>query len=158
MNMMEATKVCLSKYFQFSGRARRAEYWWFYFVTVIVSIVLGFVDGVMSLAPNGLTVLSTIWSLVTLIPSMAAGSRRLHDTDRSGWWQLLWVFPMVALLMPFVFLSIRSGNEGLLIVALIVFVVAAIVLLVWLATKGTQGPNRFGADPLRSHDVGEVFA
>jgi uncharacterized membrane protein YhaH (DUF805 family) len=93
MNMMEATKACFSKYFTMSGRARRAEYWWFYLFVVIVSVVLGIVDALLfpsgavtfgeAIAETG--ILSTIWSLGTLIPSFTASVRRLHDTDRSGW-------------------------------------------------------------------------
>jgi uncharacterized membrane protein YhaH (DUF805 family) len=129
MNMMEATKTCFSKYFTMSGRARRAEYWWFYLFVVIVSVVLGIVDALGdTLTETG--ILSTVWSLATLIPSFTASVRRLHDTDRSGWWQLLWLIPIIGW----------------------------IILLVWMCSKGTEGPNRFGADPLRPHNVGEVFA
>lgn len=138
MNMMEATKACFSKYFRMSGRARRAEYWWFYLFVVIVSIILGLVDGLMAYSSTTsalgafaeVGIFGTIWSLATLIPSFTATVRRLHDTDRSGWWQLLWLIPIIGW----------------------------IILIVWLATRGTEGPNRFGADPLRSHNVGEVFA
>jgi len=138
MNMMEATKACFSKYFQFSGRARRAEYWWFALFVVVVGAVLEFVDALMfpatalifGAAMSEVGILSTAWGLATLIPSFSASMRRLHDTDRSGWWQLLWLIPIAGW----------------------------IILLVWMCSKGTKGTNRFGADPSQSHDVGEVFA
>lgn len=69
---------------------------------------------------GGAGVLGNIWSLVIFLPTLAAGVRRLHDTDRSGWWLLLMFLP----------------------------VIGAIVLIVFLAQKGTAGTNRFGPDPL----------
>jgi uncharacterized membrane protein YhaH (DUF805 family) len=119
MNMIEATKACFSKYVTFSGRARRAEYWWFILATILVSIVLGIIDAVIGFGEFGL--LSNIWSLAVFLPSLAAGARRLHDTDRSAWWLLIMLLPLIGL----------------------------IVLIVFFAQKGTDGPNRFGADPLR---------
>jgi uncharacterized membrane protein YhaH (DUF805 family) len=119
MNMIEATKACFSKYVTFSGRARRAEYWWFILVTFLVSIVLGIIDAVIGFGEFGL--LSNIWSLAVFLPSLAAGARRLHDTDRSAWWLLIMLLPLIGL----------------------------IVLIVFFAQKGTDGANRFGADPLR---------
>ena len=120
MNMIEATKACFSKNVTFSGRARRAEYWWFILATILVSIVLGVIDGLLGLGGE-FGLLSNIWSLAVFLPSLAAGARRLHDTDRSGWWMLISFLPLIGL----------------------------IVLIVFFAQKGTDGPNRFGADPLR---------
>jgi uncharacterized membrane protein YhaH (DUF805 family) len=124
MNMIEATKVCFSKYVTFSGRARRAEYWWFILATMIVSIVLTIID--MGVFGSELGLLSTVWSLAVFLPSLAVASRRLHDTDRSAWWLLIMLIP----------------------------VIGAIVLIVFLATRGTEGGNRFGADPLRGDRAG----
>lgn len=120
MNMIEATKACFSKYVTFSGRARRAEYWWFILATILVSIVLGVIDGLLGLGGE-FGLLSNIWSLAVFLPSLAAGARRLHDTDRSAWWLLIMLLPLIGV----------------------------IVLIVFFAQKGTDGPNRFGADPLR---------
>jgi uncharacterized membrane protein YhaH (DUF805 family) len=163
MTMIEATKACFSKYFQFSGRARRAEYWWFYLFTVLVSVALGFVDALIIGAPlasslEGFDVLSSVWSLVTIIPSSSAAARRLHDTDRTGWWQLLVLLPMLTLFLPYVRFSDATANPTVLIVGAVGMVIGAILLLVWLASRGTQGPNRFGPDPLRPQNLGDVFA
>jgi uncharacterized membrane protein YhaH (DUF805 family) len=119
MTMIEATKACFSKYVTFSGRARRAEYWWFVLATILVSIVLGFIDAVIGFGEFGL--LSNIWSLAVFLPTLAVGARRLHDTDRSAWWLLIMLLPIIGW----------------------------IVLIVFYAQRGTDGPNRFGADPLR---------
>lgn len=124
MNMIEATKACFSNYVTFTGRARRAEYWWFVLFGVLVGILLGLIEGGrgmgMGHGMGGAGLLGNIWSLVIFLPTLAAGVRRLHDTDRSGWWLLLMFLP----------------------------VIGAIVLIVFLAQKGTAGANRFGPDPL----------
>jgi uncharacterized membrane protein YhaH (DUF805 family) len=119
MNMIEATKACFSKYVTFSGRARRAEYWWFILASILVSIVLGIIDALLGLGEIGL--LGGLWSLGVFLPSLAVGARRLHDTDRSAWWLLITLLPLIGW----------------------------IVLIVFFSTRGTAGPNRFGADPLR---------
>ncbi|MDP9142351.1 MAG: DUF805 domain-containing protein, partial [Pseudomonadota bacterium] len=75
----------LKKYAVFNGRARRQEYWMFYLFYIIVALVLGFVDGM--LGTTG--VLGGIYLLATLLPLIGVSIRRLHDTDRSGWWLLI---------------------------------------------------------------------
>jgi uncharacterized membrane protein YhaH (DUF805 family) len=111
----------LKQYFDFSGRARRKEYWMFTLFSVIVAFVLGIVDGATgaTLGIEGLGLFGGLYVLAVLIPSIAVSVRRLHDIDRSGWWLLI-------LLVP---------------------VIGAIVLLVWACSNGTQGNNRFGPDP-----------
>ena len=119
MSMLEAVKACFSNYATFSGRARRAEYWWFTLFSLIVSVVLSIVDGAILGSDMGL--MSSLWSLAVLLPSLAVGARRLHDTDRSGWWLLIMFLPLIGF----------------------------IVLIVFFAQRGSQGSNRFGTDPLR---------
>jgi uncharacterized membrane protein YhaH (DUF805 family) len=119
--MLEAIKICFSKYAKFGGRARRAEFWWFTLFLFLASIGATFVDtailgfGMVEFGP-----LSSIVSLALLLPAYAVGARRLHDIDRSGWWQLLIVVPIIGL----------------------------IVLIVWWATPGERRENRFGANPI----------
>ncbi|MCI2808441.1 DUF805 domain-containing protein [Eoetvoesiella caeni] len=87
MNFSTAISTCLSKYATFKGRATRSEFWWFYLFTVLLSWGLSVV-GVIVLGEDG-SLLSSLVTLAFLIPIVAAGSRRLHDIGRSGWWQLL---------------------------------------------------------------------
>jgi uncharacterized membrane protein YhaH (DUF805 family) len=122
----------LKQYADFGGRARRTEFWMFVLVNVVISIVLGIVDtatgtanayavgGMASYSPG---ILGGLYALAVLIPSIAVTVRRLHDTDRSGWWFLIQLIPIVG----------------------------GIVLLVFACLEGTRGPNRFGADP--KHEV-----
>ena len=87
----------LKKYAVFSGRARRKEYWYFALFNIIVSIALGFIDGLSGFfSPEaGIGLLGGLYSLAILIPSIAVSIRRLHDTDRSGWWLLISIIPLI---------------------------------------------------------------
>ncbi len=85
MDPVTAVKTCFKKFFTFTGRARRSEYWWFVLFVVIVSSVLTFLSGLVPV----ISYLSAIFGLVMIIPQLSALTRRLHDTNRSGWWVLL---------------------------------------------------------------------
>jgi len=95
MTFQESIRVCFSKYADFSGRADRSEYWWFVLFIVIVSLATSMVS----------SVLSGLFSLGTLLPSIAAATRRLHDTNRSGWWQLILIIPVIGAIVLIVFLA-----------------------------------------------------
>ena len=79
MNFGQAIASCLSKYATFTGRASRSEFWWFFLFQILISLVGGMLGDVIS----GLIALGLV------LPSLAAGTRRLHDIGKSGWWQLL---------------------------------------------------------------------
>jgi len=83
-------KVVLENYANFNGRARRAEYWWFFLANVIVSIILGIVDSVL-----GIAIIGTIYSLAVLIPSIAVAVRRVHDVGKSGWFILIPIYNLI---------------------------------------------------------------
>ena len=83
----------LKKYAVFTGRARRKEYWMFFLINFLIAVAIGFVEGFL----GGKGVFSNIYSLAVLLPSIAVGVRRLHDTDRSGWWLLLPIVNIVFL-------------------------------------------------------------
>ena len=110
----------LQKYADFSGRAPRAEYWWFYLLYMVALIVAMIVDSMIGsklFLNYGLA--SALLGLGFLVPMLAVGVRRLHDTDRSGWWLLIAFVPLIG----------------------------AIVLIVFFVSGGTSGANRFGDDP-----------
>jgi uncharacterized membrane protein YhaH (DUF805 family) len=117
--------VPLRQYATFTGRARRREYWWFTLLTVLVNIVLGIVDGAVmggaTLAQfGGIGPLGAIAALALIIPGLAVSFRRMHDLDRSAWWLLLGLLPLIG----------------------------GLILLYWYVQRGTVGGNRFGPDPL----------
>ena len=111
----------LKQYAVFKGRARRREYWFFILFNLIASVVLTVIDFMTgSLDPElGIGLLSGLYSLAVLIPSLAVTVRRLHDTDRSGWWLLIGLVPLIG----------------------------AIVLLVFMLLDSTPGDNQHGANP-----------
>ena len=93
MTFVESIQTCFKKYADFTGCASRSEFWWFFLFLVVASIVLSQIS----------TVLSGVFSLATLVPSLAAGARRLHDTDRTGWLQLLMFIPFIGWIILVVF-------------------------------------------------------
>jgi uncharacterized membrane protein YhaH (DUF805 family) len=100
------------KYVVFSGRARRAEYWVFGLVNIVISLVLSGVDmatGTLDLE-TGIGAFSGIFSLVILLPSIAVTVRRLHDTGRSAWWLLLVFIPLIGVLVMLVFMLLGSED------------------------------------------------
>lgn len=99
MGFADAVKTALTKYVVFSGRARRSEYWWFTLFLLVVYVVAAIVDGLLGTYPlvYGLVILGL------LLPSIAVGVRRLHDTDRSGWFYLLSLIPLVGAIILLVF-------------------------------------------------------
>lgn len=128
---------CLAtNYVGFSGRARRAEYWYYTLFLIIISIVVSIADAALGTsiagpdgASSGIGILSIILLLGTILPSLSVTVRRLHDTDRSAWWFLLYLLPLIG----------------------------PIVLLVFLIFKGTVGENQYGPDPIAGGFDKEVF-
>ncbi|MGO9934217.1 MAG: DUF805 domain-containing protein [Steroidobacteraceae bacterium] len=107
MNFTDAVKTCFSKYADFEGSASRPEFWWWVLFTFVATAAL------RSLSYS----LSGAFALATFLPGIAVTARRLHDTDRSGWLQLLWIIPIIGW----------------------------IVLIIWCAEPGK--PNRYGVPP-----------
>lgn len=116
-----AVKTCFSKYAVFSGRASRAEYWWFYLFNFIISAILGGICAwlVAETYDASFFIIDYAYSFIVLLPCWAVSVRRLHDTDRSGWNLLLLLIPLVG----------------------------AIILLVWFCQKGSVGVNKYGNPP-----------
>lgn len=111
MTFTQSIRTCLSKYANFSGRASRSEYWWFVLAVFLVSVALNIIN------PSG--TLGGLFSLAILLPLIAAEVRRLHDTNRSGWFILLNLIPLVGW----------------------------IILLVWKVQKSDEGTNQYDVQP-----------
>lgn len=172
MGFAEAVTTCFRKYFTFSGRASRPEYWWFF----LFGLLGGVVTSVLDMALFGTTAVETetgtdirsdgplaaVFSLATFVPTLSAGWRRMHDTGRSGLFLLYPLIVMVGIagLMGTVggVDQVASGDlEGLfggpvglvMIVALFVLAISPLLVLWWLTRPSEPGPNKYGPTPTR---------
>jgi uncharacterized membrane protein YhaH (DUF805 family) len=187
MTFADSIRTCFRKFFTFSGRATRSEYWQFVLFVLLVSAVVSIVDAavwgptvsevtrasrdasgsvqttVNTRVEYGNGPFASVWSLLTLVPLLAAGWRRLHDTGRPGWYLLLpWFVLFAVVLGLFAAMGVFSGGwstaesalieaerlgAGILIVGVFTPFILFILLLVFLCQKSQPGPNRFGPDP-----------
>ena len=132
MSFFDAIQTVWSKYAIFSGRASRPEFWWWTLFTVLLSILMGFMDEALTEAATEaawgyapfaeilwVEPLGLITSMVLMLPSISVGVRRLHDIDRSGWWYLIILIPIIG----------------------------ALVLLYWWVLPSTKDINSYGVPP-----------
>lgn len=112
----------LRNYAVFSGRARRKEYWFFLLLTLVFTIVMALIDQVLGTYDEGtgIGLLTGLYEVAMIVPGLAVTVRRLHDTNRRGWWLLLALIPIVG----------------------------GIILFVFMVLPGRKGANRFGLDPI----------
>jgi len=102
----------LKKYAVFDGRAGRKEYWYFVLFNVIIGFVLGLIEGLAGITLEiGFGVLSLIYTLAVLLPSIGVSVRRLHDTGRSGWWLFIGLIPFIGGIIIFIFM-VGGSQEG----------------------------------------------
>jgi uncharacterized membrane protein YhaH (DUF805 family) len=127
MGFGRAIATCFRKYAVFSGRASRSEYWFFVLFQILLLIGLMIVD--LAAFRGQMNVLSTVGWLILLLPGLAVSVRRLHDVDMSGWFVLIGFVPLIG----------------------------AILMLVWMCQRGSDGANRFGMGPAPA-TIPEVFA
>ena len=116
MDFQTSIKTCFKKYAEFSRRASRSEFWWFALFCFLASMVTAIVDvTVFGYTWEQYGPMNTIFQLGVFIPSVAVGARRLHDINKSGWWQLIYLT-----------------------------VIGIILLIVWFASEGKNKKNKFG--------------
>ncbi len=141
MNFGDSVRTCLSKFVTWQGRASRSEYWWWMLFHVGCLIVASIIDRVLGTSFSftnpisgeqqslGYGYVYVLAALALFLPSLSALVRRLHDTNRSGWWYWIVLVPLIG----------------------------AILLLVWFCSRGTAGDNDYGHDPLAG-DVSQAFS
>ena len=150
MTPVDWAKRPIEKYADFSGRAPRAEYWWYFLAVIVASIVARIIDNILGMdlvAAYG--PVSLILMLALLVPGIAVTVRRLHDTNRSGWWILIALVPYGIMAVAAVG-ALASGSMGALVGAGMLSIIAlcgAIALLVFMVLPGTPGDNRYGPNP-----------
>lgn len=124
MNMMDAVKTVLGKYATFSGRAGRAEFWWWTLFLVLLFLAISLVEGAIlapmlgseAFSPDAGQPLGMLATVLVILPALAVDVRRLHDIDKSGWWYLIAFVPIIG----------------------------SLILIYWFIQPGTEGENRFG--------------
>lgn len=109
MGFQEAVRTCLSKYTDFSGRARRSEYWYFTLAYILAIMVASIPEGILG---TGTSILGGLVMVAGILPSLAACVRRLHDTGRSGWFYLVGLIPFVGGLILLIFTIQDSQPVG----------------------------------------------
>ena len=168
MDPVEAVKTCLRKFFDFTGRARRSEYWWFFLFIIIVSSVFSFLGGFHP----ALTYVGMLCGLALTIPQWAALTRRLHDTGRSGWWMFFYALAvlivygaLITVLYPVAGQLMAEGDNMMLIGiiadayqdspiaasvamfgSLLAFVLW-IIILIFSVMDSKWGENKYGPSP-----------
>ncbi len=133
MDFQTAVRTCLRKYAVFEGRASRPEFWWFILFVVLGKLVFGVLDGIVFASMMGPVTmgpgvhgwemggmlgigggpLAALFGLAMLLPSIAAGARRLHDVGRSGWWLLLWFIPLFGWLV-LLYWFVQPGRDRMI--------------------------------------------
>lgn len=159
----------IEKFADFTGRAPRAEFWWYFLAVIVASIVARIIDNILGMnlvGPYG--PISLLLMLGLIVPNIAVSVRRLHDTDRSGWWILL---PIVPYCLAFVLGGAAmmggaaSGSAmgmgagmGIAAIFLLIGAACALLLLVFYCLPGTPGDNRYGPNPYGSGGGSTVAA
>ena len=147
-------KVVFENYTNFSGRARRSEYWYFALMNLIIAIITAIIDKSLGLKFGT----NTIYSLAVFIPGLAVAVRRLHDIGKSGKLLLLFYVIIIVLAIVMVFSGISVFMSGVspssmsslgigFFIPLLLIVAIAIWMLVLFFTNGDSGSNKYGADP-----------
>ncbi len=164
MSLPEAIAQCLRKYVGFSGRATRAEHWWWDLAITAISVVLGLLVSLLPVVALILVGPVLLFALAIFLPTLAVTVRRLHDIGKSGWWILAWIIigsmsgiiMVVGAVLAFglELLGALLGDSRLTAIGYVVLVVGLIPyagtwlwIIVWLARQGDAGANRYGPDP-----------
>lgn len=168
MNAFDYYLHCWRNYATFSGRARRSEFWFFALFNFLISMGLSIIGMVLNYVTGVeiFGIFSSLYSLAVFIPNMAVAVRRLHDTNRSGWWVLGYYLPgvfmlffvimaMVQIMSKYSFYALdHISPEDLpwgaitgMGISMLVGLVFFIILLIWMCTDSEPGVNRFGPNP-----------
>ena len=136
MTFTQAIASGFRRYLDFRTRSSRSEYWWWTLFSALTSVLTMVLDEVLF---GGTAILNTLNAILLFIPGLAVAIRRLHDTDRSGWWLL------IAL--------------GIIVISALIYwaliLIGILLLIYWYVQPGTAGSNRYGYNPLRSSAVSD---
>jgi uncharacterized membrane protein YhaH (DUF805 family) len=150
MNFGRAVVTCFKKYIDFRGRAVRSEYWWFALFVILTNLVVTALGHVTHIPHLG-----SVISLAFFLPQVSVGVRRLHDVNQPGWW-IAGLYLIVLLVLAsdtiatpyFVIAGVAIATSGISGLLKLIGFACAIVVFAFSASRGTAGPNDYGADPL----------
>ena len=151
INMLDAVKLFFKNYFNFTGRASRSEFWWFYLAYLIVAVVIMIAEGLakgVDYAGSG--VASNLFTLVTLIGWLSLTARRLQDRGHSGWWQLAYLIPIIPMVFFAVSSAITEDVSHVIALGLVVLLWIGIFItfIVFLCLPPKEDENKWGRNPL----------
>ena len=133
MSFIDSIKVCLSKYANFSGRASRSEFWFFFLFCCIYMFVAGFLLGFTNPSEETLYLATLVIMIPIFVPGIAVSARRLHDINQSGWMQCIFIPGFVA--------------DELLGTGYAIYIITLALYAFWFSQVGKKGKNRFGLQP-----------
>ena len=151
INMIEAVKLFFKNYFNFTGRASRSEYWWAYLAYAIVLVVIMTAEGLaMGIDYAGEGVATNLLYLATFIGWLSLTARRLQDRGHTGWWQLIYLIPLIPLLYFLVLYAITEDESHVIALSLvfILWIGILITLIVFLCLPPKEDENKWGRNPL----------
>jgi len=157
--MLTSIKTCFQKYFDFTGRASRSEFWWFHLFLVLGSGAFLYIDAKVFGTAQNIDPFSALFSLLTFFPAISVRARRLHDINFSGWWQVL---PFLGLLIlapgfyNYFIISVRAIGALMalsVVGGVVVFFGGFVLLVIWFCLPSTDGANRFGEPPNTVSDL-----
>lgn len=149
----EAIRLGFRNYFRFSGRAQRAEYWWFVLFGFLGQLVLTVPDAIffgLDVVADDVSPFASLFALIVFIPTLSAGWRRMHDVGRSGLWLLLPYATLIWMVAGLAVMGFEGEGVAALVVVLsglVAFFVSLVFVIVQLATDSDPEPNRYGPSP-----------
>jgi len=163
MSPVEWAKRPLEKYADFSGRAPRAEYWWYTLALIIAAVIANIIDsllGMRTMVAGMYGPVTLLLVLATILPGLAVTARRLHDTGRSGWWMLIAIVPycLMGVMAGMASASGSMADVEYLGAVTIVALIGGVVLLIFTVLPSKPGDNRYGPNPYGEGAGGTVAA
>ena len=144
MTILENFVQVMDKYATFEGRASRSEYWWYVLALFILGLVVGLATFPLGFIPYASNVVTIVFFLAVLIPSLAVTVRRLHDAGLNAWWLLGYAPAVIYNILRF---ASDSDTSGIVLSVAAVSVICNIVLIVLMVLPSNEGDNKYGPDP-----------
>ena len=149
--------IPLKKFAVFRGRASRSEYWWFYLMTTIIGFLATGADYAIGFSDTG--PVNSATSIAFMVPWISVTVRRLHDTDRSGWWLGGGLLAIIVLAAFAIAGELNFDDPPIpMILAFAACAIWFVALFIFSVLPGTEGGNRYGPDPHNERDLENVFA